>query len=54
MSCFTVIKMFILRIIVLKNGFKKCKIDVTLDLVFIIQFLEIINTDRLILITKIF
>jgi len=49
--------MFILRIIVLKNGFRKYKIDIRLDLVLTIigPFLQIINTDnRLILITKIF
>jgi len=33
---FSVIKIVILKIIVLKNGFTKIKIDVVLDLVFII------------------
>lgn len=43
--------------IILENNFKKCKIDyVVLDLMFIIvePSLQIINIDRLILITKMF
>jgi len=45
-----------LKLMVVKNGFKKYNIYVILDLVFIIlgPFLQIIYVDRLILITNIF
>lgn len=54
MNSFSVTKMFILRIIVLTNDIKKYKIDVALDLVFIIlgPCLQIIYVNTLILITK--
>jgi len=54
MNSFSVTKMFILSIIVLTNDIKKYKIDVVLDLIFIIHrpYLQIIYVNTLILITK--
>lgn len=45
MSSFSIFKMFKLRITVFKNNLKKYKVDLILDLVFIILelFLQIIN-----------
>jgi len=54
---FSVIKMYILKILLpLKMDFQKYKINVILDLIFIILglFLQIINVNTLILIAKIF
>lgn len=57
MSNFLVIKMFVLRITVLKSGLTKYKIDVKLALVFITGtwriFLQIIYNDSLKLMVKI-
>lgn len=54
MNGFSVTKIFVLRIIVLTDDIKKYKIDVVLDLVFIILglCLQIIYVNTLILITK--
>jgi len=57
MSSFLVIKMFVLKIIVLKNGFTilhKCKIYVKLYLLFIIlgTFLQIININDFTIVFK--